>query len=144
MNWEKLQQTNFFTEPVVHIKSLTVFDTQEYDRLYENQNNLQHPLWKQFIKKYNINFTFHENFDTVDLTKDIICLWFFRERNYHHLSHVVLEGHEIPYMANTFLVTKSNKIKFREHSKKKYIRYPVVQLDIKENAWQDIIKRFQK
>ena len=39
MNWEKLKPVHYFKEPVTYFYSSSIFDTKEYDALYENQNN---------------------------------------------------------------------------------------------------------
>ena len=42
MRWKNIKPSHYFKDPVIHIYSQTVFDVKEYDRLYENQNNLDH------------------------------------------------------------------------------------------------------
>ena len=81
MNWEKLKPNHYFKEPVEYIYSSTIFDLKEYDKLYENQNNLNHKVWQDFDKKYKIGFQFLDDIRDINLMKEVICLWFFKERN---------------------------------------------------------------
>lgn len=143
MNWEKLKHQQYYDQPIQHICAHGIFDTNEYDRLYENQNNLDHQFWKQFGEKYKINFAFRESFSDIDFSKDIMCLWFFKERSDGTAAHVQLNGKQITYSANTFLITKSKDILF-VHTKRKYIRSPLLQLDMSEETYNDILKRVNK
>ena len=80
MNWEKLKPNHYFDDPVTHIYTQSMFDTREYDRLYENQNNLNHQSWQEFDSKYRTGFEFKNGFSDIDFNREIICLWFFKER----------------------------------------------------------------
>ena len=142
MNWEKLQVKNYYTDPVEYIYSSSCFEIKDYDNLYENQNNLSHKCWKDFDKKYRIGFEFKENFDQLDLQKEILCLWFFKERSDLHRHHVNLCNKKLLYLPNTFLITKSKEIEF-VHGKK-YIRNPFLQLDMSVAQYNEIVFRFQK
>ena len=81
MNWERLKHKDFYKEPVEHIYSNQVFSITEYDKLYENQNTLDHQTWLDFHKQCKTDFCFLEDISDIDLSKPIICLWFFKERN---------------------------------------------------------------
>jgi hypothetical protein len=142
MNWEKLKPSHYFKDPVEHIYSQTIFDQQEYDKLYENQNNLEHHVWQEFDKKYKVGFEFKEKFSDIDLDKQVMCLWFFKERSNSTASYVQVDDKQLTYLSNTFLITKSKKISFVE-TKKKYIRYPLVQLDLMNEQFENIVKRFR-
>ena len=48
MNWDRLQTKNYFADPVEHIHGIRIVDDKEYDKLYENQNNFSHKVWKEF------------------------------------------------------------------------------------------------
>ena len=143
MNWEKLKHSHYHKEPVEHIYTHNVFDLREYDKLYENQNNLSHQVWQEFDKKYRTGFELKESFLDLDLDKEVTCLWFFKERSNQTASYVLVEGKQLTYLPNTFLVTRSKKISFVE-TKRKYIRNPFVQLDMSLQSYNDIVKRFQK
>ena len=143
MNWEKLNKRKYYNEPVEHIHAMDIFDTQEYDRLYENQNNLEHAVWQEFDKKYKIGFEFKEDITDIDLDKEVIALWFFRERSDRYAGpHIDLSGKKIAYTPNTFILTKTKDIKVIE-AKKKYIRRPMVQLDISGKIFDNICGRFK-
>ena len=143
MNWDKLQQQHYHDEPVDHICAVNLVELNDYDRLYENQNNLDHVVWQEFCEKYKTRARLYENIRDIDFTKDIMCLWFFKERSDGTAAHVHIDGKQIRYSPNLFLVTKSKKIKFFP-TKKQYIRSPVVQLDMDVETYDNIIKRFQK
>jgi hypothetical protein len=143
MNWEKLKSKNYFKEPVEHIHADGIFDTKEYDKLYENQNNLNHKVWQEFDKQYKIGFEFKENITEIDLEKPVIALWFFRERaDRNHPPQIAIKEKLIPYFPNTFLLTESKNIEIKE-SKRKYIRNPFVQLDISTKQYLKIVERFR-
>ena len=112
MKWEKLEPNHFFKEPVKHFVASTIYDTKEYDRLYENQNNLTHDIWNEFDSKYKVGFQFYEDLQDIDKSKDIMCLWFFKERSDRsNEKDILLAGKTITYFPNTFLITRSNDIK---------------------------------
>ena len=66
MNWNKLQTQNYHDEPVQHICATNIIELNEYDRLYENQNNLNHPLWQEFCEKYKTKAILHDNFKSIN------------------------------------------------------------------------------
>ena len=145
MNWEKLKENHFFKEPVPYVYASTLVDTKYYEHLYENQNNLTHQVWQDFDKKYKTGFQFYEDISDMDLKKDLICCWFFKERNDRSGGeYIMLSGKKITYFPNTFFITKSKDIKILTDQKRQYIRRPFIQLDLKESVWEDILKRFDK
>lgn len=143
MNWEKLKPNHYFNNPGEYIYTSTIFDLKEYDKLYENQKNLSHQSWKDFYQKYKTRFKLRENFKEVDFSGKIICLWFFKERSNSTASYVQLNGKNLRYSPNTFLITPEKDISFIE-TKRKYIRNPLVQLDISEKLWNKLIERLNK
>ena len=144
MHWNKLKPTHYFTEPVEHIYSLDIFDSLEYDKLYENQNNLDHHTWQDFDKKYRIGFEFYDDLRQIDKRREIICLWFFRERNdRNNGQHITLAGKDISYSPNAFLITKSNDILIKEGTKRQYIRRPCIQLDMSSGQYDEIVQNFK-
>ena len=52
MEWKKLKPSHYFTKPVKHIYTSSIFDIKEYDKLYENQKNHSHQLWENFDTEY--------------------------------------------------------------------------------------------
>ena len=142
MNWEKLKPNHFYKDPI-YIYSSTLFDTKEYDVLYENQNNLSHHSWQDFDKKYRTGFEFKNSIDDVDTQKEVICLWFFKERNDNTISHVAVDDKKVEYAPNTFLVTQSKNIKLIT-GKRNYIRHPLVQLDLSLQRFNLLFERFNE
>tara|TARA_Y100001938_G_scaffold146359_1_gene225070 strand:+ start:365 stop:796 length:432 start_codon:yes stop_codon:yes gene_type:complete len=143
MDWNKLKPQNYHTEPVEHVLATNLIELNDYDKLYENQNNTSHHIWKEFCEKHNTKAVLHENFDKLDLSQDIICLWFFKERSDGTSAYVHLAGKQIKYHPNVLLLTKCKTIKFF-HSTKKYIRSPVFQMQVDVNAYNNIVGKFQK
>ena len=143
MNWERLKPNHYFEDPVQHIYTQTIFDTKQYDTLYENQNNLEHRHWQYFNAKYKITYKFKENFSDLDYNREVICLWFFKERSDRYYSHINLHGKKVEYHPNAFLITRSKDISF-ERGKKDYIRNPFLQLDLSLQQYKDIVRIFQK
>lgn len=144
MNWEKLKPSHYFADPIEHFYSSTLFDLKEYDKLYENQNNLSHRVWQDFDQKYRTGFTFHEDLTDIDKKVEIICLWFFRERSDVSAGlDINLNGKILKYYQNTFLITHSKNIKILTNENQ-YIRRPVLQLEMKMNEYKDLLVRFNK
>ena len=143
MNWEKINKNKFHKEPVEHIHAMDIFPQQEYDRLYENQNRLEHEVWQEFDSKYRIGYEFKDDITDIDLNKEVIALWLFRERSDRYSGpQIDVDGKQIAYTPNTFILTKSKKIKIKE-SKKKYIRRPMIQLDLSAETFDKICARFK-
>jgi len=144
MNWEKLKTVHYHKDPVEHIYSQTIFDQKEYDRLYENQNNLEHQVWKEFDEKYCVGYQLLEDIREINRDKEVMCLWFFKERNDRSAGvDIKMAGHMVKYHPNSFLVTESKDIKILER-KNGYIRRPVLQIDLSLGAWKKILERFNK
>ena len=132
-----------FKDPVKHIYASTLYDIKEYDKLYENQNNLNHHVWQEFDQKYKTGFELINDIRDINLKKEIICVWFFKERNDRSSGEdIILAGKKLKYIPNTFLVTDSKDIKILE-KKDEYIRRPLLQLDLKVEVWDQILERFQ-
>ena len=145
MNWEKLKPDHFFKTPVEHFYMSSIFDMLEYDRLYENQNNLEHRVWQEFDEQYKTGFQFFEDLRQLDKKKEIICLWFFKERTDRTAGQEIeLAGKILNYTPNTFLITKSKDIKVLERQKRKHNRRPFLQLDLKNETWEQLLKRFNR
>ena len=81
MDWHKLKNKHIHNDPVPHIHVINLIEEKEYDKLYENQNNFDHHIWQEFDAKYKIGFEFKEDISEIDLTREIIAIWCFRERN---------------------------------------------------------------
>ena len=75
MNWEKIKPVHFYKDPVEHFYTSSIFDMLKYDRLYENQKNLEHRVWQEFDEQYKTGFEFFEDLRQLDKKKEIICLW---------------------------------------------------------------------
>jgi len=143
MHWEKLKKIHYHNDEVEYITSSSIFDIQEYNKLYENSNNLEHQVWQDFDKKYKIGYEFKQDVTDIDFNKEIIALWFFRERSDRNSQpQLNLKGKLIPYYQNTFLLTDCKDIKIVEQ-KKKYIRRPMVQLDVSKKKYNEIIERLK-
>lgn len=143
MNWEKLKKVHYHNEGVEYITSSSIFDVKEYEKLYENSNNLEHQVWQDFDKKYKVGYEFKEDITDLDLDKEIIALWFFRERSDRNSQpQLNVNGNLIQYHQNTFLLTACKDIKIVEQ-KRKYIRRPMVQLDVSKKKYNEIIGRLK-
>lgn len=143
MNWEKIKSNHFFNQPTEYVYSSTLYDIKEYDKLYENTNDLNHTSWQEFDKKYKTGFQFYNDIRQIDLKRNVVCVWFFKERNdTSGGKDLEIAGKEIKYLPNTFLITKSKDIKILE-KKDEYFRRPFLQLDMNENTYDKIIERFK-
>ena len=140
MNWNKLKKRHYHKDPVEYIHAVDIFDLKEYDKLYENQNNLDHELWQEFDAKHKTGFEFHDDITKINKNKQVMALWFFPERSDRGARpHLDLQGKRIPYTSNTFLLTKFSDIKIMD-TKRKFIRRPSIQLDIYEKKFRKIIE----
>ena len=136
----KLQQTHLFQVPLEHIYASNIFDEKEYDKLYENQNNPDHKVWQDFDTKHKIGFEFFKDLRKFNKDKEVICLWFFKERSDNSKNNAIeLEGKNIMYSPNTFFITKSKNIKINDAGKQWPYR-PVLQLDLSIKEYNKIIK----
>ncbi len=143
MNWKKLRKPNYHKEPVEYIRAQGLVDIQEYDSLYENQNNLSHQVWQEFDAKYKVGYEFLQDIRDLNLDKEVICLWFFRERSDRDAGNdIELNGKIITYYQNTFFITKSKKIKILER-KKFFPRRPALQIDLSNKTFNEITELFK-
>jgi len=140
MNWLEIKKSHYHKEPVEHILADAIFNLKEYEILYENQNNLSHQIWQDFDTKYKIGFEFFKDLREFNKDKEVICLWFFKERSDNSKNNAIeLEGKNIMYSPNTFFITKSKNIKISDKGKRWPYR-PVLQLDLGINEYNKIIK----
>ena len=79
MNWEKIKKSHYYKEPVEHILAPAIFNLDEYDSLYRNQNDLSHQVWQDFDIKYKKGFEFFKDLREFNKDKEVICLWFFKD-----------------------------------------------------------------
>ena len=144
MNWEKLRKTHYHEEPVEHILATAIFSLKEYDSLYENQNNLSHQVWQEFDTKYKVGYEFLQDIKDVSLNKEVICLWFFKDRSDRDAGvDIDLSGKLITYDTNTFLITKSKKLKILKRKKNFAPGRPAIQLDLNAKQFDKIVDRFK-
>jgi len=144
MNWEKLKKKHHYhKDPVEHIHAKDIFDLQQYEKLYENQNNLDHELWLEFDAKHKTGFEFHDDITKINKHKQVMALWFFPERSDRGARpHLDIQGKSIAYTTNTFLLTEFSDIKIIE-TKRKFIRRPCIQLDISQEKYKTIIQKMK-
>jgi len=140
MNWEKIKKSYYYKEPVEHILAPAIYNIDEYDSLYRNQNDLSHQVWQDFDAKYKIGFEFFKDLREFNKDKEVICLCFFKDRDDKKTGNDVdLEGKIIKYKPNTFLITRSKNIKIIER-KSVLPNRPVLQLDLNIEEYNKIIK----
>ena len=143
MNWEKLKKTHYHEEPVEYIYATGIFDLKEYDSLYENQNNLSHQVWQEFDAKYKVGYEFLRDIKDLNLNKEVICLWFFKDRSDRDAGvDIDLSGKLITYTQNTFLITESKELKILKRKKFFPIR-PALQIDLSKKIFDEITKPFK-
>ena len=134
--FEKLEQKNLIHTGIIIIPEVIARET--YNRLYENQNNLESKYWHDITVK----FTFLKNLEDIKDT-ETKCIWFFRERPdtteykkycrdnnlnpYRDFIDLKVAGHNIKYETNTMLITNKN---IDVHENKFVLRRPCVQIDL--------------
>jgi hypothetical protein len=140
MNWENIKKSYYYKEPVEYILAPAIFNLDEYDSLYRNQNDLSHQIWQDFDIRYKIGFEFFKDLREFNKDKEVICLWFFKDRDDRKTGNDIdLEGKIIKYKPNTFLITRSKNIKIIER-KVPLPNRPVLQLDLSIKEYNKIIK----
>ena len=144
MNWKKLRKPHYHKEPVEYIYATAIFDLKEYDSLYENQNNLSHQVWQDFDAKYKTGYEFLQDIQDLNLKKEVICLWFFKDRSDKDAGvDIDLSGKLITYYPNTFLITKSKKLKILKRKKNFAPGRPAIQIDLNTKQFDKIVDRFK-
>ena len=143
MNWKKLRKPHYHKDPVEYIYATAIFDLREYDSLYENQNNLSHQVWQEFDANYKTGYEFLQDIQDLNLNKEVICLWFFKDRNDKDAGvDIDLSGKLITYNPNTFLITESKKLKILER-KKFFPNRPALQIDLSKKIFDEITEPFK-
>ena len=143
MNWKKLRKPHYHKEPVEYIYATAIFDLKEYDSLYENQNDLSHQVWQDFDAKYKTGYEFLQDIQDLNLKKEVICLWFFKDRNDKDAGvDIDLSGKLITYFQNTFLITESKKLKILKR-KKFFPNRPALQIDLSKKIFAEITEPFK-
>ena len=102
----KLKKTHLYQDPIEHIYASNIFDIKEYDKLYENQNNPNHKVWKDFQTTYNFKkIRFFNDLNNVELDETILCLWFFKDRSDRNKGKdIKIKDKTILYLPNTFFI----------------------------------------
>ena len=143
MNWKKLRKPHYHEEPVEYIYARAIFDLKEYDSLYENQNDLSHQVWQDFDAKYKTGYEFLQDIQDLNLNKEVICLWFFKDRNDKDAGvDIDSSGKLITYFQNTFLITESKKLKILKR-KKFFPNRPALQIDLSKKIFAEITEPFK-
>ena len=138
--FEKLHKRHFFQTPREYIYAQHIVKLEEYEKLYENCNNLNTNVWKDFDKKYRLGFEFYEDVGEIDTKRDVTCLWFFRDRNDRDAGNdITLVDKKIPFKTNIIFITP-HKLTFNKREKF-FIRRPCLQIDMNKEMYVNIKKR---
>ena len=87
-----------------------------------------------------MGFEFKEDITQINYNKEVIALWFFKERSDLKTQDINLAGKLISYSPNALLLTKSKDITIKDNNKK-YIRRPFVQLDVSKTKFEKMCER---
>jgi len=138
--YKRLDKKYHYTDPVEHILGRTFRPVAEYDDLYENQTRFDGVVWTKFKETYNLKCQFHNDLQDIDFSKDITCLWFFRERADRDAGNdIKLADKVVAFQANVLFITPSKKIKIQKR-KVFFPRRPCVQIDINNEMYLNIKK----
>ena len=142
--FQKLKKTHLYQDPIEHIYASNIFDIKEYDKLYENQNNPNHKVWKDFQTTYNFKkIRFFNDLNDVKLDETILCLWFFKDRNDRNKGKdIKIKDKTIRYLPNTFFILYNscqNNIKILKRDTMVLTR-PCLQLYFDYETYDKIIK----
>ena len=138
--YKRLNKKYYHKDPVEHIVGSHIIKVAEYDDLYENQSRFEGTIWKKFKETYQLSCKFYEDLRNIDLTKEIICIWFFRERGDKEAPNdLKLAGKLINYFPNYILITPSKDLRIKER-KNFFPRRPCVQIDMNIETYVNIKK----
>ena len=138
--FKRLHKKHYHKEPVEHILGTQLRRVAEYDDLYENQTRFDGTIWTKFKETHGLTCQFHEDLNDIDRSKDIMCLWFFRERADRSAGNdILLKDKTITYNPNALFITSSKEIKIVKR-KKFFPRRPCVQIDINNEIYLNIKK----
>ena len=138
--YKRLDKKYHYTDPVEHILGRTFRPVAEYDDLYENQTRFDGVVWTKFKETYNLKCQFHNDLQDIDFSKDITCLWFFRERADRDAGNdIKLADKVVAFQANVLFITPSKEIKIQKR-KVYFPRRPCVQIDINNEVYVNIKK----
>ena len=138
---DKINHSNYIKEQ--NFFYITNFiEQQVFDKLYENQNNLQHFVWKQITERIHYPFKLYKDIQHFDQDHEVICLLFFKDRNQKVLrKDLSLNDTNIVYNQNCMLIyDNTNKRQFRIKVKKGFNR-PVLQFEISHSEYLKFLKR---
>ena len=144
----KLKKTHLYQDPIEHIYASNIFDIKEYDKLYENQNNPNHKVWKDFQTTYNFKkIRFFNDLNDVKLDETILCLWFFKDRNDRNKGKdIKIMDKTIRYLPNTFFILYNscqNNIKILKRDTMVPTR-PCLQLYFDYETYDNICQHIKK
>ena len=144
----KLKKTHLYQDPIEHIYASNIFDIKEYDKLYENQNNPNHKVWKDFQTTYNFKkIRFFNDLNDVKLDETILCLWFFKDRNDRNKGKdIKIKDKTIRYLPNTFFILYNscqNNIKILKRDTMVPTR-PCLQLYFDYETYDNICQHIKK
>ena len=126
--FKKCNKKYFYKDPVEHIIWVHPRTVKEYDDLYEEQNRFDGELWSEFKNTHKIKCKFIEDIRDIDMSAEVICLWFFKERSDRDAGNdIKIAGKTIPFTANKLVLTPSKDIKIQER-KKFFVRRPCLQM----------------
>jgi len=138
--YKRLDKKYHYTDPVEHILGRTFRPVAEYDDLYENQTRFDGVVWTKFKETYNLKCQFHNDLQDIDFSKDITCLWFFRERADRDAGNdIKLADKVVAFQANVLFITPSKEIKIQKR-KVFFPRRPCLQLEISNEIYLNIKK----
>ena len=143
MLWDKLKKDHFYKTPVEYFRTQTIFSQIEYEKLYENQNNLDHEHWQNLESQIYMKWTYHHDLSTIDRSLPVTCLWFFKDRADRNAgNYIKCNDKVVVYAPNTFFITKYAEYQIVP-KKESVLERPTVQLHMSEDQYQKIINRFQ-
>ncbi|OUU23454.1 MAG: hypothetical protein CBB97_13425 [Candidatus Endolissoclinum sp. TMED37] len=122
---------------MIYIKNF--YKDEEYNKLYENQNNLSHTTWQNFKNKIRFKYKFFKDVEQADYSKPVICLWFFKERSDNKINKdILISGKSVEYAPNNLILFDNNDKTIYIRDRKIYKR-PVVQFDINLDDYKIIL-----
>ena len=138
--FNKIRKSHFSDDPVEHIYINNIIELKEYDTLYENQSRFDGQLWTDFKNKYNLDCTFLNDLNEINMQVEVLCLLFFKERSDNKKDHdIKIKAKEIKYFQNTLFILPNPLSNLNILTRERpYLRRPCLQINLSLSQYNNI------
>ena len=138
--FNKILKSHFSDDPVEHIYINNIIELKEYDTLYENQSRFDGQLWTDFKNKYNLDCTFLNDLNEINMQVEVLCLLFFKERSDNKKDQdIKIKAKEIKYFQNTLYILLNPQSNLNILTRERpYLRRPCLQINLSLSKYNNI------